>query len=134
VNELDAFDPDALRLSNFDLQGVKARPSRRPPRHQPGGKFLRGPVPWEWLDRAGRLPGKALFVGLVLWQDAGCKKDRTLRLNLTQLVGSGVSLDTARRGLRSLEAAGLVSIAYSPGRCLEVTILPVTDQNTEVAP
>jgi hypothetical protein len=46
------------------------RPSSRPPRHQPGKPFLKGPIPWIWLEQAGRPPGKAFAAGLVLWQKA----------------------------------------------------------------
>jgi hypothetical protein len=123
MGTVDPFDPDRLRLAG-DCGGPKPRPTR-PPRHRPGEKFLRGPVPWGWLDRAGRQPGKALAVALVLWKEAGCLNRRVVRLCLNGLLPMGLNKQSARRGLRNLEAAGLVEVRRRPGRGLEVTLLDV---------
>jgi hypothetical protein len=47
----------------------------------------------------------------------------------------GMSKDTGRRGLRSLEAAGLVGVEIRPGRALQVTVLkaPVVVNNDQDA-
>jgi DNA-binding GntR family transcriptional regulator len=42
--------------------------------------------------------------------------------------GLGLSEHTARRALRLLEAAGLVSVLRKPGRGLEVTVMDVPHQ------
>ena len=118
----DPFDVDALRLPATDQADGRARAPKRPPRHRPGGKFLCGPVPWDWLAQAGRLPGKALLVGLLLWKEAGCERSRTVRFRLAQAQALGVHPDTARRGLRRLEAARLVQVERPAGRCLTVTL------------
>jgi hypothetical protein len=123
MNPPDPFDVDALRLPADDRLARLDRTPRRPPRHPPGGKFLRGPVPWDWLQRAGRLPGKALLIGLLLWKEAGCERCRTVRFRLAQAAVDGIHPDTARRGLRRLEAAGLVLVERPPGRCPTVTLL-----------
>jgi hypothetical protein len=119
----DPFDPDALRLSNANLDIVRRRVPSRPPRHRPGGKFLRGPVPWDWLQQAARLPGSALHAGLLLWFEAGCRRNRTVPINLTRAAEFRLSPDTMSRAVRQLETAGLVSVQRPPGRCLRVTIL-----------
>jgi hypothetical protein len=31
------------------------------------GRFLRGPVPLEWLQQAAQLPGRAFHAGVALW-------------------------------------------------------------------
>jgi hypothetical protein len=118
----DPFDPDALRLSDANLDDPRRRVPSRPPRHQPGGKFLRGPIPWDWLLQAGRLPGSALHAAMLLWFEAGCRKTRTVSFNRTRAAEFQLSPDTMSRALRELEAAGLVSILRPPGRCLRVTI------------
>jgi hypothetical protein len=124
LTRLDPFDPSNLRLDEPALQRLTEAPSRpkKPPRHRPGEWFLRGPVPWLWLEAAARLPGKALAVGLCLWREAGRRRQQTVATCLTR-AGLGVSEYAARRALRSLEVAGLVSIRRKPGRGLEVTIL-----------
>ncbi len=109
-------------LTNKALSAIRA-PTKRLPRHKPGENFLLGPVPWRWIEQAGRLSGKALAVGLMLWREAGCNKSPTVRFRLAAATAFGCHQDTARRGLEALEAAGLVSVRYIPGRCLEVTLL-----------
>ena len=83
---------------------------------------MKGPIPWAWLDRAGRLPGKALFLALWLWKEAGCNGNRSIRFRLAGAPALGMHPDTAGRGLRALVEAGLVSVCHRAGRALEVTI------------
>jgi hypothetical protein len=121
----DPFDPDCLRLEGSVLSGANPalpRPAK-PPRHRPGEWFLRGPVPWPWLEVAARLPGKALALSLCLWREAGRQGGRrTVGLCLPH-AGLGISEQAARRALRALQAAGLVSVLRKPGCGLEVTLL-----------
>jgi hypothetical protein len=74
------------------------------------------------LEAAARLPGKALAVGLCLWREAGRHRRRTVKVCQGRL-GLGVGEQAARRGLRHLAKAGLVTIGRRPGRGLEVTLL-----------
>jgi hypothetical protein len=120
---LDAFDPERLRL-NGSLAMAPLPTPKRPPRHRPGEPFLKGPVPWHWLEAAAGLPGKALAVGLWLWREAGCKRNRTVKV-CQGAMGLHVSRYAARRALRFLESAGLVKINRRPGCGLEVTLLDV---------
>ncbi len=123
----DPFDPDALRGPAVDLDAIRKVLPKRPPRHRPGEAFLKGPIPWPWLNRALALPGKALHVAVLLWKEAGCRRSRTVRFRLAGTVEYGFHPDTAKRGLRVLAKAGLVSIRWHPGQALEVTLLE-TDQ------
>jgi hypothetical protein len=83
-----------------------------------------------------RLPGKALAVGLMLWWVAGCRGQRTVYFSLTRAAADGIPTTTARRGLRQLERAGLVTVHRRPGHGLEVTLRepaaggPATDIDT----
>jgi hypothetical protein len=118
----DAFDPERWELHDGPMlsirrQGPKSRASGQ------RGKFLKGPISWAWLCRAMRLPGKSLAIGLMLWRESGCAKDRTVRFCLARAAGEGIPTTTARRAIRELERAGLVTIRRKPGRGLEVTIL-----------
>lgn len=123
MNAADPFDPEAHRLPGTELKALVSRPATKPPRHRPGEWFLRGPVPWPWLERAARLPGKGavLRLSLILWREAGRQNRRTVKLSLRQLP-LNVSKQAARRALRSLEVAGLVSVRRLPGNGLNVTI------------
>jgi DNA-binding transcriptional ArsR family regulator len=97
-------------------------PKTKPPHHGPREKFLRGPIPWKWLQRAACLPGQSLHVALILWQESGMRNRRTISFCQRRGMDLGMSIDTARRGLRRLEVAGLVTLKRMPGRGVEVTI------------
>ena len=99
------------------------RAANRLPRHKPGKRFLKGPIPAEWLSRAASLPGKALHVGLAVWFSAGLAKGPRVRLSGTVLAMFGVDRrHTAYRALERLEAANLVTVDRHPGRNPLVTL------------
>jgi hypothetical protein len=129
VDRYDPFDPEALRLP--EDQAAKPVVSRKPPRHRPGERFVKGPIPLAWLERAARLPGKALAVGMVLWYKAGLTRGRCVPLCLSHGADMGVGPDATRRGLRALGRAGLVSVRSAPGRCSEVTLLDTGNAGRE---
>jgi len=122
----EEFDVDRLRLDPSLIPSPLARSVRSVPRHQPGERFLRGPVPWAWLEAAARQPGKALHVGLVLWQLVGMKRSSCVTLNLSRLGTLGVSRYAASRGLKALRAACLVKFEERTGRAARVTVLDVS--------
>jgi hypothetical protein len=127
------MDPtnDVLDLDRFRLppnRTAPAKPKRKPPRYCKS-EFLRGPIPWPWLATAMKLPGRALAVALILWREAGIRKVMTVPLPPARLRQCGILPDAARRGLRALEQAGLLTIRRPPGRCLEVTILDAPAEN-----
>ncbi len=116
---MDPLDPKRLSLSTLTERRATGT---RPPRHKPGEKFLKGPIPWNWLSSAAHQPGKALHVAIVLWLLAGIKRTRTVALSGSVLRGFGVNRHSGYRGLASLEAAGLVGVDRHPGRNPIVTI------------
>jgi hypothetical protein len=120
---VDPFDVEALRLQGEALDELRKRPRAARPRHRPGGRFLKGPVPLDWLLAAGRLPHHALHVGILFWFEAGCRRNRTVAFCLSRGQDMGLGEDTTRRALRALERVGLVSVVRRPGRGLEVTLL-----------
>ena len=117
-------DPDRIRLPRPPEGSGQA--VVRPPQPPAGGEhFLKGPVPWAWLDRAARLSGKSLAVGLVLWKKAGAAGNRTIPFCQAGENGLGLGEHSARRGRRTkLERAGLDrgSPACRAAGC-EVTLL-----------
>ena len=121
---MDPISPHRLRLprSATELAGQK---KSGPPRHRPGERFLLGPVPWAWVQRAAQLPGKPLHVGIALYQRAGMEKSDTVKLSNGVLEDMGVDRYAKRRALKDLEKAGLVSVKRRHGRSPVVTILDV---------
>ncbi len=82
-------------------------------------RFLKGPVPWSWLERAMKLPGRALHVGIWVWFYAGMVKDGHVPLNLSRL---GFDRSAASRGLAALEKAGLLVVTRRPGNKVSIWI------------
>jgi hypothetical protein len=119
--DADPFDPETWEAPANATPNPAAR--KHPSRPRQAGKFLKGPVPWHWLQRAMRLPGKALAVGLLLWLESGIKGRRTVHFCLARAVAEGIPTTTARRAMNALEAAGLVGVERKPGRGLDVKIL-----------
>jgi hypothetical protein len=117
---MDSFDPKSLALPNT---GVGRSVGQKPPRHRQGEKFLKGPIPWKWIAKAARLPGKALQVALALWFLAGIKSKSVVALSGSVLRDIGVLRHSGYRGLKELEKAGLISVQRHEGRSPVVTIL-----------
>ena len=113
---MNPFDPSRLEPAPSKLPTGR---ENLPPRHAPGEKFLKGPIPWRWLELAGLLSGKALAVALVVWREAGCRNERTVPVNLS---AQRIPRRTVQRGLQELERSGLVSVEHRPGRPPLVTL------------
>jgi hypothetical protein len=87
--------------------------------------FLRGPIPVEWLARAHEAGGAALAVGLSLWFVRGVSgKSGPVKMRAAVRSRFRLNPDQNRRGLRALEAAGLVELVKGGrGRCAVVEIV-----------
>ena len=117
---MDPFDPKSLALPT---RGGGCSVSRKPPRHRQGEKFLKGPIPWEWLAEAANQPGRAIHVGIALWHLSFIKSDRTVALSGKLLNELGVDRSAGYRALIALEKTGLVSVQRHIGKNPVVTIL-----------
>jgi len=129
---MSPLDLDQFR-ARFDGKMSLAQRSvkrQRPPRHNPGEWFLKGPIPGSWLVRVFSLPtktlGRALRVGLALWFLAGKAKCREVKPTWKTWQQFHLSPDAGRRGLQDLERAKLVKVKRRPGCCPVVTILDAT--------
>jgi DNA-binding transcriptional ArsR family regulator len=114
------FDADRFKLSPL----MRGQPviRNRLPRHKAGERFLKGPIPWNWLQSAAGLPGRALHIGVLLWQKAGCEKSGKIKFCLAHAKDLGLSPSAARRSLSALEKAGLVTVSRPVGRSMVVII------------
>lgn len=121
---MDPVELEKMKLPG-DATGLRSK-RQRAPRHRPGERFLLGPIPMVWLERAACCPGKALAVGMAIWHLSGLKKGAaTLKLSGDVLADSCVSRKAVYQGLRRLEEAGLVKVDRHRGRLPVVTILEV---------
>ena len=125
--------------------GSRQRPPRTPsstpvtraPRRltRQSGMFLKGPIPWPWLSRAGQLPGKALHVAVVVHLLAGMRRGGPVSLSGARLRELGVGRHAAYRALQHLEKAGLVDVQRHRDRQPVVTVLPTeADQGRRDGP
>ena len=108
-------------VSRSDLDGWVEK--TRPPRHQRGQQFLKGPIPLDWLILAAGLPGKSLAVGLGLWVRAGMKNQRRFSVPRSLLREFQVGAEGLRESLVRLERAGLIVVVERRQGCSPVVEL-----------
>ncbi len=110
-------------LKDFNLKRkIPHITSEELPKPSVGERFLRGPIPFEWLTLASNLPGRALNVGIMLWHLGFLNKNRTVKLSMKNLREFGVKRNAVYRALKSLEKAKLITVERHVGRCAVVTI------------
>jgi len=104
---------------DFDQYRLQENEPKQPPfgrervRHAP---FIKGPIPWRWIQNAMVLRGSALAVGIALWYFAGLKKSRIFKIGMRELTQKiQRSWLTTQRGLLALERAKLISIDRRSG-------------------
>lgn len=83
---------------SYRLQGEKS------------SRFIRGPIPLDWVIAANALPGKAGAIGLALWFLVGVRGSRTIKLTRQIERIAGCSRKAIYAALSKLECAGLVVI------------------------
>jgi hypothetical protein len=119
-----------------DLDALKRAATReRLPRPARGEQYLGGPIPAGWLERAGRLQGKALHLGIALWFAAVRSRGKNPAVVLTDALAGRFGLKsrtTRSRSVEALEGAGLVRVERRSGRAPVLTILPVEIDATEL--
>jgi len=123
MHHTDHFAPDRWEVT-ADADTTCAPPAQKQRSQvRRGDRFLKGPVPWPWLQRAMTLPGKALAVGLMLWLKRGITGRHTVHFCLAHAEAEGISQKASRCAIRCLETAGLILVQRQPGRGVEVTLL-----------
>ena len=115
------IDPDRLRLRNTRTKSPVLS-KQRVPRISKGERFLRGPIPLNWLSTAATLPGRSLHVGVALWLEAGLRNSAVVPLSNITGRHFGLDRNAKYRALAWLESAGLVTVERKLGRAPMVTI------------
>jgi|SRR6516165_2122782 len=85
-------------------------------------RFIR-PMSIDWVDRASKLPGKALHVAVALWRQAGLESSATITLSMKPLRENYISRQAVYNALRAMEKAGLIKVERRNGVLPTVTIL-----------
>ncbi len=97
------------------------------PKPQRGEKFVRGPIPLDWIQAAIPCGRKSINVVLALWYLAGFKRSNPVKLTAAALALFDVSAQAARSILQRFELAELVNVDRKRGRSPIVTIRAVGD-------
>jgi hypothetical protein len=124
-----------LSLDDIRFDGPIGRvKSPKPPREKRKieikGRFVRGPIPTEWLIKASLAGGSSLTVGLILWHLSGLNRGaRTVLLTTVVCKQWGVAPAAKQRALATLENASLVSIERRGKKNPIVTILRGGDEH-----
>lgn len=119
ATDSDEFDVEAMRIPSSSSE--PAAPITR----RSKGRFLKGPIPFDWLAMAARQPGKALHVAIAVWFLSGLTRSSTVHLAPSIPRQLGLSRYAAYRGLRALERSGLVGVQRQRGRGPMVSIVDV---------
>lgn len=117
---------EAINLEKLEYRSDNAfhdAGKNQPPHHKKGEKFLKGPIPENWLALAAQLPGKALHVAMAIWFLAGIERKAVVKLSHTILRRWGVKRNAVYRALITLEAARLISVTRHRGQSPIVRIL-----------
>ncbi len=141
------IDPTRFAGTNQDVHGLLgrqralrsvARTERREvtglrpiPKHEQGGRFIRGPIPYEWLRVALSFGGKAGNLAWAIWWLVGVERSSRVRLTARVLRDFGISTRATRRLLGGFESAGLVQVDRRRGRGPKVTVLPAPTLNPD---
>ncbi|HXW71985.1 MAG TPA: hypothetical protein VEK34_11165 [Methylocella sp.] len=83
----------------------------RPPRP----KFIKGPIPLDWISKANSLPGKAGAVGVALWFLVGVQRSTTIKTTNQIEVIAACGRKAVYSALEALEKAGLIRKSSAPG-------------------
>lgn len=102
----------------FDACTDQFKPSRA------NDRFIRT-IPFAWLHRANRLPGRTASVAVSLWFVAGVKKSMTFKLTAEAVDLSGCGRKLLYRALHSLEQARLIGVTRRQGARPVITIFNV---------
>lgn len=88
----------------------------------PTAKFIKGPIPLDWISRANALPGKAGAVGMALWFLVGVQESRTVKLTGEVERIAGCGRKAIYSALRLMATAGLIFVEMRCGRRAVVTL------------
>lgn len=105
--------------------GDRLRGDRAPPvGPEPGGIFVRGPLPWAWLSIASKLSATSLRLGLALFLEQGFRSSSIVKVARSRLAELGVSRQAAYRAVDLLAEHGLIEvIERRRGRQMVVRLL-----------
>jgi hypothetical protein len=86
-------------------------------------KFIKGPIPFSWLQSASQSFGSGANVGIAIWFLVGVRKSRTVKISKEAIDLSGCTRQTFYKTLQQLEQIGLIAVRRKFGQRPTITIL-----------
>ena len=128
------MDLRAFTGSHSDIASVhekkvsqgRSRKIKELPKHEPGERFVSGPIPLKWLSIASTCGNRADAVAILIWYAARLQHANPVKLSPSILVELRVHVRTARRVLQRMAEVGLVDVEFKRGRSPLVTIRPLS--------
>lgn len=127
------LDQQRKMRSQVQHEQRKTAESNPLPKHKQGERFVRGPIPCDWLHRALACGGKSGNLALALWWLAGMQRCNPIRLTRQVAIDFNISPRCARRLLASFERAGLVQVERKRGRGPLVALLSLSEEIVALA-
>jgi len=127
------IDLDELRIPSGFVPPEKKK-NRPKAGRRVNGRFIRGPLPWDWVCRAVHLTEKSPHVALGLWFIVGLTKSYTVKLQKKVLLELGVNRQSFYRAVKKMEEAGLISVIRKPGQTYLITLLVDEEKTSNPQP
>ena len=116
--------PDAVAKFKKARSQTRSKKINRLSLPQPGnGKFVKGPIPLNWLRAANTCGRKSISVAVLLWYASALQKSNPVKLSRDVLAELSLSPKTAKRVLDRMRSIGIVDVQFHRGRSPVVTIL-----------
>lgn len=128
------LDQQRKMRSQVQHEKRKTAESNPLPKHKQGERFVRGPIPCDWLHRALACGGKSGNLALALWWLAGMQRCNPIRLTRQVARDFNISPRCVRRLLSKFGRAGLVQVARKRGRGPQVVLLNPSGEIVANAP
>ena len=111
------FNPNSERRLVFDQKSGEYSEAQKKSQ-----RYIKT-IPLPWLSEALNLPFSAVRVGLACWFLDGCTYQRPFTLNRAVCNQFGISTWCRKRGLKQLEAAGLITIQRQSGHLSQIEMV-----------
>lgn len=129
---IDQYPTKSFSLKDLDLDkelGVvtdcNLSPNRVPPtpKPRPYRLFIKGPIPFDWLQRANGIGGSTGIVAVALWFHAGLHGSRRFKIDSRLDALCCLTRQTRDHILKRLEHRGLIKLFPKRGAYPTVEIL-----------
>jgi hypothetical protein len=85
--------------------------------------YIRGPIPLWWVKAAASIPGKALFVGLMIWRWYHISGKQPVKCSQEKFSDIGISRSHRKRILSDLRDSGLISFSQESNKAPMVSVV-----------